>query len=73
MDWTAEALWRIIETEGDRCLTYHLTNPYPDTVGYLKGWVNDLVRESNIERIATTEQDRLTVQRIVGHGSPESR
>jgi thioester reductase-like protein len=57
VDWTAEALWHIIETEGDRCLTYHLTNPYPDTVGYLKGWVNDVIRESNVEIEVVKELD----------------
>jgi len=49
VDWTARALWHIVETEGDRCQTYHLTNPYPETVGRLKEWVNDIIRESNTE------------------------
>ncbi len=57
VDWTARALWHIIETEGDRCLTYHLTNPYPDTVGRLKEWVNEIIRESNIEFEVVPELD----------------
>lgn len=57
VDWTAEALWHIIETEGDCCQTYHLTNPYPDTVGCLKEWVNGIIRDSNIEFEVVQELD----------------
>ncbi|MCC6486889.1 MAG: SDR family oxidoreductase [Candidatus Hydrogenedentes bacterium] len=57
VDWTAKALWHVIQTEGDRCLTYHLTNPYPDTVGRLKEWVNQIVSESNVEFDVVRELD----------------
>lgn len=57
VDWTARALWHIVETEGDRCQTYHLTNPYPDTVGRLKEWVNGVIRESNTEFEVVRELD----------------
>jgi thioester reductase-like protein len=57
VDWTASALWHIVETEGDRCQTYHMTNPYPDTVGRLKEWVNGVIRESNTEFEVVRELD----------------
>ena len=37
-DWSAKALWHIIETEGPSGLTYHLTNPNPITHSSLREW-----------------------------------
>ncbi len=39
VDWSAKALWHIIEAEGPSSKTYHLTNPKPLTHGSLKNWV----------------------------------
>ncbi len=58
VDWTAQALWHVIETEGDQCLTYHLTNPCPDTMERLREWVNEVVRETN-EKLAFEVIHRL--------------
>lgn len=40
VDWTARAMWHIIETEGAANKTYHLTDPGSTTLGDLLEWVN---------------------------------
>ncbi len=40
VDWTARALWQIIETDGPAGHTYHLTNPKPVTHQSLLEWAN---------------------------------
>lgn len=55
VDWAAEALWRLIETEGASGQTYHLTNPAPVTHENLREWANELLRPCNI-RIEATER-----------------
>ncbi len=38
VDWTAKALWFIVETKGASGLTYHLTNPNPITKQEFSDW-----------------------------------
>lgn len=39
VDWTARALWQILESAGPDGATYHLTNPAPPSHVDLHGWV----------------------------------
>ncbi|NUM55198.1 MAG: SDR family oxidoreductase [Candidatus Hydrogenedentes bacterium] len=43
VDWTAKALWRIIESEGPSNQSYHLTDSSGATIADLFTWVNDFV------------------------------
>jgi thioester reductase-like protein len=45
VDWTAEAMWGIIEAEGASGHTYHLTNPDPPSHEYLAEWGNGILSE----------------------------
>ncbi|HRK33638.1 MAG TPA: SDR family oxidoreductase [Candidatus Hydrogenedentes bacterium] len=40
VDWTAKALWTIIENDGPSNQTYHLTDASGITLGDMLGWVN---------------------------------
>jgi thioester reductase-like protein len=45
VDWTAKALWQIIEREGASNQAYHLTDASGATLSELFEWVNNLVAE----------------------------
>lgn len=49
VDWTARALWTIIEREGPSGHVYHLTNPHPVTHGMIQEWANALLRRANMQ------------------------
>jgi thioester reductase-like protein len=48
VDWTAAALWRIIEKEGPSGQVYNLTHPAPLAVGHLLEWANAKVAELGV-------------------------
>ena len=45
VDWTAKAIWHIIENEGTSGQTYHLADPGGATFGDLFAWVNHVLAE----------------------------
>ncbi len=48
VDWTAAALWTIIEAEGPSAKTYHLTNPNPVTHQSVREWANAYLKPANV-------------------------
>ena len=48
VDWTARALWQIIEAEGPSGQAYHLTNPGPPAYGEILVWANELLAPSGV-------------------------
>ncbi|OQA28751.1 MAG: Linear gramicidin synthase subunit D [Verrucomicrobia bacterium ADurb.Bin345] len=43
VDWTAKALWQIVEADGASGHTYHLTNPKPVSHASLLDWANKIL------------------------------
>ncbi len=48
VDWTATALWKIIEHEGPNNGTYHLTDATGATLGDMMGWVNNFIEPAGL-------------------------
>ncbi len=48
VDWTAEALWSIIEADGPSAKTYHLTNPNPVSHHSVREWANAYLKPANV-------------------------
>jgi len=57
VDWTAQAMWRIIEKEGPSGETYHLTNPSPPTHRELVKWGNRLLADIDMRIEFGDEED----------------
>ena len=49
VDWSAAAMWKIIDNDGAKGKTYHLTNPNPPTHQDLVNWGNNLLQAADIE------------------------
>lgn len=49
VDWTAQAMMRIVDTEGPNGHTYHLTNPNPPTHAFLVEWGNRILAEAGMK------------------------
>ncbi len=49
VDWTAKALWTIIDREGPSGQVYHLTSPRPVTHEMILAWANRLLKPANIQ------------------------
>jgi len=57
VDWTAQAVWHIIEREGCSGLAYHLTNPNPIAHAEMRAWANNILRRNRLRIRLTSELD----------------
>jgi len=48
VDWTAKALWHIVENEGASNQTYHLTDASGVTLGDMLSWVNTFLEDTGM-------------------------
>ncbi|MCC6155045.1 MAG: SDR family oxidoreductase [Candidatus Hydrogenedentes bacterium] len=48
VDWTASALWKIVEHEGPNNGTYHLTDATGLNLGDMMGWVNNFIEPAGL-------------------------
>lgn len=49
VDWSAAAMWKIIDNDGAQGKTYHLTNPNPPSHEELVAWGNNILQAADIE------------------------
>ncbi|GMW00296.1 MAG: hypothetical protein AMXMBFR84_14340 [Candidatus Hydrogenedentota bacterium] len=70
VDWTAKALWHIIEAEGASGHAYHLTNPNAHPVGELKDWVNTLIHDQGLRfELVDRLDDATTTLENIAHNA----
>lgn len=67
VDWTAKALWHIIEAEGPAGQVYHLTNPEPLRHDDLQVWCNGLLLESQkaFELVPAIEGEMTSLEALI--------
>lgn len=65
VDWTAEALWHIIDAEGPSGKTYHLTNPEPPTQGGILEWANRILEEVSFEPCMSLGKDLTRAESLI--------
>jgi len=57
VDWTASALWDLVEREGASGKTYHLANPLPPTMQTLSEWAKSRLNQHGAEIVFLASLD----------------